>query len=111
MRTEISDEFRGLKMFLAKVAVAVGIGVAGTVLLAHTFAKALSALGMPEWVGYLIAAGALIVTGIVLFKRLPANKGDIDLVPESAIASFKRDMTEVKDDARYVGHQVRAAHP
>ncbi|MBA3391313.1 MAG: phage holin family protein [Deltaproteobacteria bacterium] len=107
MRGEIGDEFKGLKSFLLKVALAVGLGVLGAILLSHAFALALAALGLPLWGGYLISAVIFVSVGVFVLKRLPGDTKDIDLVPESAIAGLKRDMTEVKDDARYVRHQVR----
>lgn len=108
MRSEIGDEFKGLKMFLMKVAIAVGIGILGAILLFHSFALILDAVGLPQWAAYLIMAVVSIGVGAIIVKRLPGDKKDIDLVPESALADFKRDVREVKDDARYVGTQVRA---
>lgn len=108
MRGEIGDEFKGLKSFLLKVAIAVGLGVLGAILLAHAFALALAAVGLPLWAGYLISAVIFVSVGAIVLRRLPGDTKNIDLVPESAIAGLKRDMTEVKDDARYVRRQVRA---
>lgn len=108
MRSEIGDEFKGLKMFLMKVAIAVGIGILGSILLFHSFALILDAVGLPQWAAYLIMAVASIGVGAIIVKRLPGDKKDIDLVPESALKDLKRDVREVKDDARYVGTQVRA---
>jgi len=108
MRGEIGDEFKGLKMFLMKVAIAVGVGILGSILLFHSFALILDALGLPQWAAYLIMAVASISVGALIVKRLPGDKKDIDLVPETALASLKRDVREVQDDARYVGTQVRA---
>ncbi|MDQ3366785.1 MAG: phage holin family protein [Myxococcota bacterium] len=111
MRSEIGDEFQGLKSFLLKVAIAVGIGVLGAILLAHSVALILEAVGLPMWAAYLISAAVAIGVGVIVLKRLPGDKKNIDLIPESALAGLKRDMTEVKDDARYVGKQVQqSAH-
>src|SRR5688500_12766768 len=85
MRDEIKDEFKGLKMYLMKVAVAVGIGILGAILLAHAFALALDAIGLPEWLAYLIAAAISIGAGMLVIKRLPGEKKDIDLFPETAV--------------------------
>lgn len=100
MRGEIKDEFRGLKVFLAKVAIAVGAGILGSILLAHAAALGLDALGVPQWLAYLIAAVIGIVAAVLLLKRLPADKTDFDLVPESTIADFKRDMKSLKNDVK-----------
>lgn len=108
MRGEIKDEFKGLKMFLAKVAIAVGLGILGAILLAHSFALILDAVGLPQWAGYLIAAAIWIGIGAIILKRLPADKTDVDLVPESTLADLKRDMRDVKNDVRHVGREVRA---
>lgn len=106
MRGEIRDEFSGLKNFMLKVAIAVGLGVLGAILLSHAFALGLDALGIPQWVAYLIAAVVFVGVGAFIVKtKLPAQKKDIDLVPESAIADFKRDVKairrEVKDEVAH----------
>ena len=114
MRGEIKDEFTGLKMFLMKVAIAVGVGILGAILLAHAFALGLDAVGLPQWAAYLIAAALFVAIGIVIVKRLPADKGEIDLVPESTLADFKRDVKsirrDVKDEVAHVKHEHDAAH-
>lgn len=111
MRGEIKDEFRGLKLFLAKVAVAVGVGILGAILLAHAAALVLDAVGLPQWAAYLISAALFVGVGLVILKRLPAEKKDIDLVPESALADFKRDMKTLKDDVKdEVKAEGRAVH-
>ncbi|MBA3820870.1 MAG: phage holin family protein [Deltaproteobacteria bacterium] len=109
MRVEIADEFKGLKSFLLKVAIAVGVGVLGAILLAHAIALILAAVGLPMWAAYLISAVVAIGIGVLVLKRLPGGK-NIDLIPESALADLKRDMTEVTDDARYVSKQVQQSH-
>lgn len=114
MREEIKDEFSGLKMYLMKVMIAVGLGTLGAILLAHAFALGLDALGLPQWLAYLISAVVFVGIGAVLVKRLPADKTNIDLVPEAALAGMKRDMktlkSEVKDAAKDEGEAGRPIH-
>ena len=114
MRSEIKDEFTGLKMFLMKVAIAVGVGILGSILMAHAAALILDAVGLPQWASYLIAAAVAITVGLVILKRLPSDKGDIDLVPESALADMKRDFKsmkrDVKDEVKDARADVRAEH-
>jgi hypothetical protein len=99
-RSEIKEEFTGLKQYLMKVLVAVGLGIMGAILLSHSFALGLDALGMPQWAAYLIAAVIFIGIGVILVKRMPSDKSKIDLVPENAIADLKRDITTLKDDVK-----------
>ena len=98
MRDEVKDEFSGLKRFLMKIVIAMGVGVLGAILLAHAFALGLDALGLPQWAAYLIAAAIFVGIGMVIIKRLPSDKKDIDLVPESALEDLKRDVKGIKDD-------------
>jgi hypothetical protein len=76
-------------------------------LLAHAFALGLDALGLPQWVAYLIAAVVAIGAGLIILKRLPAEKKDIDLVPESTLADFKRDVKALRRDVK---DEVAHAH-
>lgn len=99
-RDEIKDEFSGLKAYLMKIMVAVGLGIMGAILLSHAFALGLDALGIPQWAAYLISAVIFVGIGAILVKRLPDSKKDIDLVPESAIAGMKRDAQGIKDDVK-----------
>ena len=99
-RDEIKDEFSGLKAYLMKVMIAVGLGIMGAILLSHAFALGLDALGVPQWAAYLISAVIFVGIGAILVKRLPANKKNIDLVPESAIAGMKRSAQGIKDDVK-----------
>lgn len=100
-REEIKDEFRGLKQFLVKTAIAVGLGVLGAILLSHAFALGLDALGLPAWAAYLISAMLFVGVGVLVLKRMPTtNKKDIDLIPESAFADMKRDAVAIKDDVK-----------
>ena len=99
-RDEIRAEFTGLKQYLMMVLVAVGLGVLGAILLSHAFALGLDALGVPTWASYLIAAALFVGVGVVLIKRMPANKKNIDLIPEGAIAGLKRDVTTLKEDVK-----------
>ena len=99
-REEIKDEFTGLKQFLMKTLVAVGLGILGAILLSHAFAIGLAALGLPQWAGYLIAAIVFVAIGAVLIKRMPSNKKNIDLIPESTFADMKRDAQGIKEDVK-----------
>jgi hypothetical protein len=96
MRGEIGDEFQQLKGFLAKIAVTVGVVVVGSVLIGHALALGIAALGVPQWASYLLAAVLSFGVGFVLLKRLPGDKHDMDLVPESALASLGRDLSQIK---------------
>ena len=100
MRGEVKDELKGLKQYLVKVIAGVGVAVLGAILLAHAFALGLDALGLPQWVAYLLAAAMAIVGGLILLKRLPGDNKDIDLVPETAIRDLKRDVRELKEDIK-----------
>ena len=97
-RDEIKAEFTGLKQYLLMVLVSVGLGVLGAILLSHAFALGLDAVGVPTWASYLIAAAVFVTIGVILIKRMPASKKDIDLIPESAIADLKRDAVAIKDN-------------
>jgi hypothetical protein len=98
MRDEVKDEFTGLKRFLMKIVIAVGVGILGAILLAHAFALGLDALGLPQWAGYLIAALIFGGIGLVIVKRLPSDKKDIDLIPEQTFKDMKHDAKRIKDD-------------
>jgi hypothetical protein len=98
MRGEIKEELGGLKQYLLKITIAVGIGVLGAMLLAHAFALILVAIGLPLWAGYLSSAAIAIAAGYVVIKRMPESKKDIDLIPESALADLKRDATTLKEE-------------
>lgn len=99
-RDEIKAEFTGLKQYLMMVLVSVGLGVLGSILLSHAFALGLEAFGVPPWASYLISAAIFVGIGIVLIKRMPANKKNIDLIPEQAIAGLKRDVSNLADDMK-----------
>ena len=99
-RDEIKDEFSNLKAYLMKVMVAVGLGIMGAILLSHAFALGLDALGVPQWAAYLIAAVIFVGIGAILIKRMPANKKNMDLMPENALASLKRDVSGIKEDVK-----------
>lgn len=99
-RDEIKAEFTGLKQYLMSVLVAVGLGILASILLSHAFALGLEAVGVPPWASYLIAAAVFVGVGIVLIKRMPANKDNIDLIPESSIAGFKKDMIDMGDTVK-----------
>ena len=101
MRDEVKEELKGLKSFLMKVMIAVGIGILGAILLAHAFALGLDAAGLPQWLAYLISAALFVGVGVVIVKRLPADKKDIDLVPENALKDLKRDVKRIKDDVAH----------
>lgn len=100
MQHEISDEFKNLKTVMLRIAVGVGAGVVGSILLGHTLAAVLIALGLPAWAGYGIAAVMLITVGYLLVRHLSTEKGKSDLVPEESIAKLKRDMQQVSHAVR-----------
>jgi hypothetical protein len=99
-RDEIKEEFSGLKQYLMMVLVGIGLGILGGILLSHAFALGLEALGVSLWLAYLIAAVIFVGIGVLLMKRLPANKANIDLFPENAIADMKRDVATISDDVK-----------
>jgi hypothetical protein len=99
-RDEIKEEFTGLKQYLLMVLAGIGLGILGGILLSHAFALGLEALGVPLWASYLIAAVIFVGIGVVLIKRLPANKDHIDLFPENAFADMKRDVGNIADDVK-----------
>lgn len=96
MRGEINDEFKQLKLFLAKIAVTVGVVVVGSILFGHAAATGIAALGVPTWAGYLIAAVVSFAIGFVILKRLPGDKTNMDLVPESTLKDFKHDLKQIR---------------
>jgi hypothetical protein len=104
MRGEIGDEFKQLKNFLAKIAITVGVVVVGSILIGHTLALGIAALGVPMWASYLIASVLAFGAGFLILKRLPGDKTNMDLVPESAMADFKRDMKEIKRGTEHALH-------
>jgi Putative Actinobacterial Holin-X, holin superfamily III len=99
-RDEIKAEFTGLKQYLMMILVSVGLGILGAILLSHAAALGLEAVGVPPWASYLIAAAIFVGIGFVLIKRMPANKKDIDLIPENALAGLKRDVSNLADDVK-----------
>lgn len=113
-RDEIKAEFTGLKQYLMMVLVAVGLGILGAILLSHAFALGLEAVGVPPWASYLLAAAIFVVIGIVLIKRMPANKKDIDLIPEHSISMLKKDVvglaSDVKDEVKDEVNRPAHAH-
>ncbi|MGN6111303.1 MAG: phage holin family protein [Kofleriaceae bacterium] len=100
MRSEIGDEFANLKGFLARLAIAIGVLVVSAALLGIALASGLIALGLPAWVAYAIVGVIAGIVGYVLVKRPGANKQDVDLIPESAIAGLRRDLADVHEAAR-----------
>lgn len=104
MRGEIGDEFKQLKGFLAKIAISVGVVVVGSILLGHALALGLAALGLPDWAGYLIGAVIAFGVGAIILKRMPADKHDMDLVPEGALKSLARDFKDIKRSTEHGTH-------
>lgn len=102
MRSEIGDEFGQLKAFLAKIAIMVGVVVVGSILAGHTLALGLVALGLPMWSGYLLATVLAFGIGFVILKRLPGDKTQMDLVPESAMADLAKDIRDIKRETAHV---------
>lgn len=97
MKDEIGSELGELKSYLARVVVAVGVMVIASILAGHTVAHVLIALGLPSWAGYLLGTVIAFAAVFILVKKLPSNKKNIDLFPESAMADLKRDLSDVSD--------------
>ena len=100
MQGEIKDEFKNLRAMMVKIAASVGLLVLAGVLLGHTLAAALVALGLPWWAGYGLAAVILIAIGFVILKMLPDDKVNADLVPEESIAKMKHDIRDIRQAVR-----------
>jgi hypothetical protein len=100
MQGEIKDELGNLKSYMLRVAIAVGVVVVGAVLGGHTLATVLVALGVPLWLSYALVSIAVTIAGIVVMKRLPGDKSDVDLVPEATFAQLKQDLREVSHAGR-----------
>lgn len=96
MQREIGDEFQNLKLAMAKVAIAIGIVVVGALLIGESLAALLIALGVAPWASFGIIAVVAIAGGLLVLRRMPKDKTDMDLVPEEAIASFRRDVERVR---------------
>lgn len=99
MQRESSEELGNLKRAIARTATAVGVVIVGAVLAGHAVAAGLIALGLPGWAGYALTAAAAAAGGVILLRRWPEDTTDLDLVPEEAIASLRRDVARVKHDA------------
>lgn len=100
LRREIGDEFRTLKITIAKIAIAVGVVIVGAVLVGQAIASLLIGLGIATWAAYGIVAVIAIATGLLFLRRMPQETSQMDLVPEEAIASVRRDVDRVKEAAR-----------
>ena len=100
MQGEIKDEFKNLRSMMMKIAASVGLLVLAGVLVGHTLAAALVALGLPWWGGYGLAALILTVIGVVILKRLPDDRVNADLVPEESIAKMKHDVQDIREAVR-----------
>jgi hypothetical protein len=96
MRGEFGDEFKNLKRMMMMSAVSAGVVVVGAVLVGHTLAYGLAALGLPVWAGYALASALMIAAGMIVRKRLPADNKDADLVPEESLAKLESDMRQVR---------------
>jgi uncharacterized membrane protein YqjE len=101
MQGEIKDELANLKSYMLKVAIAVGVVVVGAVLGGHTLATVLVALGVPVWLSYALVAVLATTAGILVMKRLPGDKTDVDLLPEETFAQLKQDLREVSHAGRH----------
>jgi hypothetical protein len=101
MRAEFKDELGNLRATMMRIAASVGLFVLAGVLVGHTLAAALVALGVPWWAGYGLAA--LIVSGIgfLLLKRLPDDRTNSDLVPEESIGKLVDDVKDIRDAVRH----------
>jgi hypothetical protein len=100
MQHEISGEFKNLKSVMTKIAISVGAGVVGAILVGQFLAYVLVALGLPIWASYGIAAVVLIAVGFIALKLLPSDMKDADLVPEESIAKMKHDLRDVSHAVR-----------
>jgi hypothetical protein len=96
MRDEFKDEFKNLRTMMMRIAASVGVLVLAGVLVGHTLAAALVALGLPWWAGYGITALLLTAIGVVLLKRLPNDRVNSDLVPEESISKLKHDFKDIR---------------
>lgn len=97
VRGEIGDELKELKQYLARVVIAAGVMVVASLLAGETIALALVALGLPGWAGFLLATVIAVVAGVVLVKRMPNSKKDMDLVPEESMSDLKADLAQIGD--------------
>lgn len=100
MQREIADEFQNLKLAMARVAIAIGIVILGAVFVGEALAAILIAIGLAPWASYGIMAVVAMVVGLLALRRLPDDKTDMDLVPEEAIESFRRDVESVRTAMR-----------
>jgi hypothetical protein len=100
MQRETAGELSNLKRAIARTAIAIAIVIVGAVLGGQALAAGMIALGLPAWASYALAAGAAMVSGIVLLKRWPSDSSEIDLVPEQSLADLKRDVGDAVDAAR-----------
>ena len=82
IRTEIGDELTELKHYLVRVVISVGVMVIAAVLAGETLAHVLIALGVCY----------------ALVKKLPSNKKNIDLIPETSLQMLKNDVSDVRDN-------------
>jgi len=93
-RREIQAEWTKTK----SAAVLLGGGIAvlalGIVLLGFMFAKLL-ALVLPEWAGFGIVGGVLIILGGILLSSAVATINRIHLVPPRTVQSLEEDMEAV----------------
>ena len=98
IRTEIGDELSELKHYLVRVVISVGVMVIAAVLAGETLAHVLIALGMPSWTGYLVGTLIALAVCYALIKKLPSNKKNIDLIPETSLQMLKNDVSDVRDN-------------
>jgi hypothetical protein len=97
MRSEIGDELKELKQYLARVVIAAGVMVVASLLAGETIALGLVALGLPGWAGFALATVIAVVAGVLLVKRMPGSKQNMDLVPEEAMNDLKSDLAQIGD--------------
>lgn len=97
MRSEIGDELTELKQYLARVVIAAGVMVVASLLAGETLALGLVALGLPGWAGFALATVIAVVAGVLLVKRMPSSKKNMDLVPEESMSDLKADLAQIGD--------------
>jgi hypothetical protein len=96
MQGEIKDEFKNLRSMMVKIGAGVGFAVLAGILIAHTLAAVLVALGLPWWAGYLIASAVLLGIGALFLARLPDDRQNADLYPEESVAKMKGDIQDMR---------------
>ena len=107
--TEIKHERKAEREARARApvqfGVAIGVTLVGAVLIGQALAYGLAAIGLPAWASYGLIGAVVMIVGIRLLEKLPST-GDMDTVPEHAIARIGSDLKEI---AAEVVHDVKHA--